>query len=90
MASSNSDDIFPVDFADEARPAHEILKKDFGEEDAQGMLKRKVGRPVSSIPKPQVTLRLDADILEEFRSHGKGWQTEINHILREWVENRPE
>lgn len=35
-------------------------------------------RPV----KTQVTLRIDADILEWFRSQGPGYQTAINHALR--------
>lgn len=41
-------------------------------------------RPV----KRQITLRLDADILAWFKSHpapGKGYQTSINHALREYV-----
>jgi uncharacterized protein (DUF4415 family) len=41
-------------------------------------------RPV----KKQITLRLDADILEWFATHapgGKGYQTDINRALREYV-----
>jgi len=36
--------------------------------------------------KKPVTLRLDADILEWFRSAGKGYQTKINAILRSYYE----
>lgn len=38
-------------------------------------------RPV----KKQVTLRLDADLLEWFRSQGNKYQTRINQALREYV-----
>lgn len=36
--------------------------------------------------KKPVTLRLDADILEWFRSTGKGYQTRINAVLRSYYE----
>jgi len=35
--------------------------------------------------KVPVTMRLDADIASYFRASGRGWQTRINEILREWV-----
>ena len=35
-------------------------------------------RPV----KPQVTVRLDADVIAWLRTQGKGYQTRINHLLR--------
>ncbi|MDR2209108.1 MAG: BrnA antitoxin family protein [Azoarcus sp.] len=41
------------------------------------------GRPLKS----PVTLRLDADIAATFRSSGRGWQTRINEILREWLKS---
>lgn len=36
--------------------------------------------------KKQVTLRLDADVLEWFRAQGRGYQTQINALLRAYVE----
>jgi len=36
--------------------------------------------------KKPVTLRLDKDVLEWFKSTGKGYQTRINAILRAYVE----
>jgi uncharacterized protein (DUF4415 family) len=39
------------------------------------------GRPRLEQPKVQVTLRLDADVIEAFRSEGKGWQSRINDVL---------
>lgn len=43
------------------------------------------GRPLSKAPKQQVTLRLDTDVLESFRSGGPGWQGRINAALRKAV-----
>jgi len=43
------------------------------------------GRPLGSGKKEQVTLRLDAEILEKFKSTGNGWQTRINDVLRNWA-----
>jgi len=37
-------------------------------------------------PKKQVTLRLDPDILEFFRSQGRGYQSRINAVLRRYVD----
>lgn len=45
-------------------------------------LRRKRGRPAVDAPKKQVTLRLDQDVIEHFRSTGPGWQTRINDALR--------
>jgi len=39
--------------------------------------------------KEQLTIRLDADILDWFKRHaenGKGWQTDINKALRVYIE----
>jgi uncharacterized protein (DUF4415 family) len=45
------------------------------------------GRPKLDNPKRQVTLRLDADVIEGFRATGAGWQARINAILREALEH---
>ena len=37
--------------------------------------------------KKPITLRLDSDILEWFRSTGKGYQTRINAILKSYVKS---
>jgi uncharacterized protein (DUF4415 family) len=42
----------------------------------------KRGRPKLETPKRQVTLRLDADLVEHFRLGGRGWQGRINEALR--------
>ena len=43
------------------------------------------GRPRLDHPKVPVTLRVDADVLERFRSGGKGWQSRMNEALRKAV-----
>lgn len=46
---------------------------------------RRVGRPCSTSPKVSLTVRYDADIIEAFKSGGEGWQTRMNHALRDWL-----
>ena len=36
--------------------------------------------------KQQVTLRIDSDVLEWFREQGRGYQTNINALLRAYME----
>jgi uncharacterized protein (DUF4415 family) len=64
-----------------AVPALEAVERAFGRKAAQ-MLKRGRGRPKVARPKVNQTLRLDADVLEAYKSTGPGWQTRINAVLR--------
>ena len=41
------------------------------------------GRPLGSGVKEQVTLRIDKDVLDFYKSKGEGWQTFINQVLSE-------
>lgn len=41
------------------------------------------GRPAGSGTKEQVTLRIDKDTLDFYKSKGEGWQTFINQVLGE-------
>ena len=47
--------------------------------------RRTRGRPQRGGKKEQVTLRIDTEILEQFRATGNGWQTRINDALRDWI-----
>ena len=38
--------------------------------------------------KRQITLRLDPDVLDFFRGHGRGYQTVINNVLRRYMDAR--
>lgn len=56
------------------------------EDDFQNMpLIKSRGRPIGSGKKTQITVRLDDDVIEAFRSDGAGWQTRMNDVLKEWV-----
>lgn len=46
------------------------------------LLRRGRGRPPLNAPKKLVSLRLDRDVIEAFRSGGPGWQSRINAALR--------
>jgi uncharacterized protein (DUF4415 family) len=43
---------------------------------------RRPGRPAKAERKVAVSLRLDREIVERFRSTGRGWQTRINAALK--------
>ncbi len=40
------------------------------------------GRPAIANPRKQISLRLDGDVIEKFKSTGKGWQSRVNEALR--------
>jgi uncharacterized protein (DUF4415 family) len=70
----------------EALPEERIDTGEMPEvKDWSGARRGALYRPV----KRQLTLRLDADVIEWFRSrageHGEGYQTRINEALREYV-----
>ncbi len=37
-------------------------------------------------PKKQLTLRIDQDVIDFFRTQGQGYQTKINQLLRAYME----
>ncbi|MDF7681219.1 BrnA antitoxin family protein [Enterobacteriaceae bacterium ESL0689] len=44
------------------------------------------GRPASTQPtKQSVTIRYSPEVIEAFRSTGKGWQTRMDDALKEWL-----
>ncbi|MDE0301931.1 MAG: BrnA antitoxin family protein [Gammaproteobacteria bacterium] len=46
------------------------------------------GRPPLEKPKVSTTIRLSRDVIDHFKSGGKGWQTRIDQALREWIGKR--
>lgn len=70
-----------------ALPDDEIDTNDIPEvEDWSGAKRGVFYRPV----KQQITLRLDADLIDWFKRHhpeGEGYQTSINRALREYVKH---
>lgn len=47
---------------------------------------RRAGRPPLENPKEPVTMRVDADVLAAIKATGRGWQTRVNSVLREAVQ----
>jgi uncharacterized protein (DUF4415 family) len=45
-------------------------------------------RLVMPVGKRQVTLRIDADVLDWFRAQGKGYQSRMNAVLRAYAAAR--
>ena len=43
------------------------------------------GRPRLDSPKQAVSLRLDQDVIEHFKSQGPGWQSRMNQALRKYA-----
>jgi uncharacterized protein (DUF4415 family) len=43
------------------------------------------GRPIGSGNKTPITIRLDKEIVEQFKETGAGWQTRMNNALRDWL-----
>jgi uncharacterized protein (DUF4415 family) len=70
-----------ADFA-RAKPAVDIMPE------VVMAMKRARGRPKLEQPKEHVTLRLDAKVVDAFKSGGPGWQARINAALVRLVSRR--
>lgn len=46
------------------------------------------GRPRSENPKQLVSVRYSPEVLEFFRASGEGWQSRMDHVLRQYVARR--
>jgi uncharacterized protein (DUF4415 family) len=75
---SDNPELTEEDFKN-ARPFAEVFPE------LAASIARSRGRPVTDNPKKQVTLRLDADILDRYKLTGKGWQSRLNDDLRKAV-----
>ena len=67
-------DAIPINYSDAASLGQEFFKK-----------------ATAAWPptKKQLTIRLDADVLDWLKAHGRGYQTRINRILRAAMESQP-
>ncbi|NMF59087.1 BrnA antitoxin family protein [Pseudanabaena yagii] len=66
-------------------PDEEIDTSDIPELDDQFWANAKMVTPIT---KQAVSIRLDSDILEWFKSQGKGYQSTINNVLRTYVNHQ--
>jgi uncharacterized protein (DUF4415 family) len=70
-----------------------ITKAALGDPDAQPLTDAELarlrplrGRPPLAIKRPMLSMRIDPDVLAHLRASGKGWQTKVNALLRQAVE----
>ena len=61
--------------------------KPFEESDLPESVKETVrrGRPVKPNPKQPISIRLSPEVIEYFKSTGKGWQTRMDDALKEYM-----
>ena len=71
-------------------PAHDEDSPDVADLMRAEITARRIGRPPKDDPKVFTGIRLDADVLQALRATGKGWQTRVNDVLREWVKAHPQ
>ncbi|HLY47301.1 MAG TPA: BrnA antitoxin family protein [Stellaceae bacterium] len=81
LAKLDAHEIQPEEYEDIPELTDEFFDKaDFYIGDQ--LIRRGRGRPPLEAPKKLVSLRLDRDVIEEFRAGGPGWQSRINAALR--------
>src|SRR5579862_431939 len=81
LAKLDAHEIQPEEYEDIPELTDEFFDKaDFYIGDK--LIRRGRGRPPLGAPKKLVSLRLDRDVIEEFRAGGPGWQSRINAALR--------
>jgi uncharacterized protein (DUF4415 family) len=73
------------DFFDKAKPFKEVFPNVVAAQKASKLKPKVMGRPKLDNPKKLTSLRLDADVIEFFKKDGKGWQTRLNKVLKEFV-----
>ena len=49
-------------------------------------ISERVGRPKAEVTKERISIRLAPEVTEYFRATGKGWQTRMGDVLKEYVE----
>ena len=63
----------------QAKPFSEVFP------DLMETIRRGRGRTAVANPRKQISLRLDGDVIDKFKSTGKGWQGRLNDALRKVV-----
>ena len=51
--------------------------------------RRRTRGPQKAPLKVSTTIRFDADVLAALKATGKGWQTRVNAVMRDWLRARP-
>jgi uncharacterized protein (DUF4415 family) len=68
----------------EAEP-HKVHRARHGKQAPPTETQRR-GRPATGKARRQISIRLDADIVDHFESRGAGWRSLINEALRKHIE----
>jgi uncharacterized protein (DUF4415 family) len=82
---ATTDEDIARQIAEDPDTAPELTDEWFDKADlyyGETLLRRGRGRPLLDNRKKLVSLRLDQDIIEQFRAGGPGWQSRINAALR--------
>ena len=66
-------------------PEDAIDTSDIPELDANFWSKAKLVKPIT---KKSISIRVDSDVLDWFKSQGKGYQSLMNAVLRSYVEHQ--
>lgn len=74
IVSDNSE--WTAEEMQKARPFSEVFPE------LMQSMHRSRGRPLAEVRKQQISIRLDAEVIEKFKATGKGWQARINEALR--------
>lgn len=53
------------------------------EYNGEKLIKR--GRPKSVVVRERITIRLEPDVVQQFKASGPGWQTRMNAALVDWL-----
>jgi len=78
--------IMPTDAEDDAINASIVSDPDTFEATADQFRTAKRGRGIQKeATKVPVSIRLDQDVVDFFRHSGRGWQSKVNEILREYT-----
>jgi uncharacterized protein (DUF4415 family) len=48
---------------------------------------RPMGRPKAAVTKQPVSIRLSPEVVAYFKATGKGWQTRLDEVLKEYVDS---
>lgn len=51
---------------------------------------KRLGRPLKENKKSAIYIRLSPDVLNHFKAKGKGWQTRIDEVLKQWMITHPQ
>ncbi|WP_420634298.1 BrnA antitoxin family protein [Candidatus Palauibacter sp.] len=66
--------------------APDLSKDGWPEKFAKAPVRR--GRPRKARPKVSTTIRLSPEVIDHFRAGGRGWQTRIDEVLRDWIQQQ--